>query len=322
MIEVKSLKKHYPISGHGWGDKNSYVVHAVDDVSFVIEEGEALGMVGESGSGKSTIGQMLLMQTQPTSGEIYFDGIPISSSKKQDSKLLVGKVQSVFQDPFDSLNPRMKVRDIISEPMSNLKSWSKHEVDSRVEKLMTQVGLSTEHLNKYPHQMSGGQRQRIGIARAISVNPRFIVLDEPVSALDVSVQAQVVNLLLDIQKENKTTFLFISHNLAIVEHVCSRIIILYLGKIVEIIETAKLHQPQLHPYTQALIQSIPVPDQTWVKTGNTLKGEIGSGTSISNGCRFSPRCPQVQAKCLEQTPQLIEISPKHWMACHRYHDFE
>ena len=321
MIEVKSLKKHYPISGQGWLTKNPYVVHAVDDVSFSIDEGEALGMVGESGSGKSTIGQMLLMQTQPTDGEIYFDGDRISHLPKSETQVLLGNIQAVFQDPFDSLNPRMIVRNIIAEPLSNMKNWSSLQIDERVTKLIIQVGLGKEHLNKYPHQLSGGQRQRIGIARAISVNPRFIVLDEPVSALDVSVQAQVVNLLLDIQKKNNTTFLFISHNLAIVEHVCSRIIILYLGKIVEIIETEKLHQPQLHPYTQALIQSIPVPDPTRIKSGKALTGEIGNGMSIAQGCRFSPRCPQVQAKCLEQTPPLIEISPKHWMACHQYHDF-
>ena len=281
------------------------------------DRGETLGLVGESGSGKSTVGQMLLMQTPPTEGSIRFDGTEIQDLGKGAADVLKGKVQVVFQDPYDSLNPRMRVRDIIAEPLRNLKQFSAQEIRSKVDAVIQRVGLRVDDLAKFPHQFSGGQRQRIGIARAISVNPKFVVLDEPVSALDVSVQAQVINLLLEIQQQHQIAYLFISHNLAIVEHVCDRVVILYLGKVAEILATDDLHQQKLHPYTRALIDSIPVPDPARVKATVPLQGEIPDPMNLPTGCRFSPRCAMAQGVCREREPALTDLGGGHWMACHR-----
>lgn len=320
MIEVRNLKKHYRLSGSQRSAVPSQTVKAVDGVSFTINAGETLGLVGESGSGKSTLGQMLLMQTLPTEGSILFEGIDIRDLLKDYKRNLMGKVQVVFQDPYDQLNPRMRVKEIIEEPLRNLKVFSNQEIKEKIKAVIERVGLRTEDLQKYPHQFSGGQRQRIGIARAISVNPKFIVLDEPVSALDVSVQAQVINLLIEIQAAHQLTYLFISHNLAIVEHVSDRIAILYLGKIVEVLRTDELQHARLHPYTRALIDSIPVPDPTRVKLRSPLAGEIPDPMNLPAGCRFNPRCAYAQKACLEQEPQLLEVETGHWMACHRYHE--
>ena len=317
MIEVTDLKKHYWLSGMPWLGGRPGTLKAVDGVSFQIAAGETLGLVGESGSGKSTVGQMLLMQTPPTEGSIRFDGTEIQDLGKGAADVLKGKVQVVFQDPYDSLNPRMRVRDIIAEPLRNLKQFSAQEIRSKVDGVIQRVGLRVDDLAKFPHQFSGGQRQRIGIARAISVNPKFVVLDEPVSALDVSVQAQVIHLLLEIQQQHQIAYLFISHNLAIVEHVCDRVVILYLGKVAEILVTGDLHQQKLHPYTRALIDSIPVPDPARVKATVPLQGEIPDPMNLPTGCRFSPRCAMAQGVCREREPALTDLGGGHWMACHR-----
>ena len=317
MIEVHNLKKHYRLSGMPWLGGSPGTLKAVDGVSFHIAAGETLGLVGESGSGKSTLGQMLLMQTSPTEGSIRFDGTEIQGLGKRAADVLKGRVQVVFQDPYDSLNPRMRVRDIIAEPLRNLKQFSAQEIRNKVDAVIQRVGLRVDDLAKFPHQFSGGQRQRIGIARAISVNPQFVVLDEPVSALDVSVQAQVINLLLEFQQQHQIAYLFISHNLAIVEHVCDRVIILYLGKVAEILATEDLHQNRLHPYTRALIDSIPVPDPARVKAGIPLQGEIPDPMNLPTGCRFSPRCTMAQGLCREREPELTDLGGGHWMACHR-----
>lgn len=317
MIEVTDLKKYYRLSGMPWLGGRPGTLKAVDGVSFQIAAGETLGLVGESGSGKSTVGQMLLMQTPPTEGSIRFDGTEIQDLGKGAADVLKGKVQVVFQDPYDSLNPRMRVRDIIAEPLRNLRQFSAQEIRSKVDGVIQRVGLRVDDLAKFPHQFSGGQRQRIGIARAISVNPKFVVLDEPVSALDVSVQAQVINLLLEIQQQHQIAYLFISHNLAIVEHVCDRVVILYLGKVAEILATDDLHQQKLHPYTRALIDSIPVPDPARVKATVPLQGEIPDPMNLPTGCRFSPRCAMAQGVCREREPALTDLGGGHWMACHR-----
>jgi oligopeptide/dipeptide ABC transporter ATP-binding protein len=317
MIEVRNLKKHYRLPASRWLGEKPVTLRAVDGVSFTIEAGETLGLVGESGSGKSTLGQMLLMQTVPTEGRILFDGTEVQDPKSGGMHQLKGKVQVVFQDPYDALNPRMRVRDIIAEPLRNLQGRSDQEIVQQVEAVAQQVGLRVEDLSKFPHQFSGGQRQRIGIARALSVQPKFLVLDEPVSALDVSVQAQVINLLMDIQEQHQITYLFISHNLAVVEHICDRVLILYLGKIAEILKVEDLHQHKLHPYTRALIDAIPVPDPARAKAGQPLSGEIPDPAKAPTGCRFSPRCTMAQAVCKEREPDLSDLGGGHWMACHR-----
>lgn len=318
MIEVQDLKKHYRVSGGSWPGARSGVVKAVDGVSFKIAAGETLGLVGESGSGKSTIGQMILMQTPPTSGQIRFEGAEIQQLGGRAAHVLKGKAQVVFQDPYDALNPRMRVHEIIAEPLRNLREHTPRQIDEKVRAVIQRVGLNVHDLQKFPHQFSGGQRQRIGIARAISVNPRFIVLDEPVSALDVSVQAQVINLLMDIRRQQAIAYLFISHNLAIVEHVCDRVIILYLGKIVEILPTDDLHRVNLHPYTRALLDAIPIPDPTRIQATSPLPGDVPDPANLPGGCRFNSRCPLARSECREQEPELMELTPGHSMACHRH----
>ena len=318
MIELRQLSKHYRVAGGSWFGGGSNTVKAVDGVSFSIGAGETVGLVGESGSGKSTIGQMILMQTVPTSGLIVFEGTKIQSLGKEALAVLRGKVQVVFQDPYDSLNPRMRVRDILAEPLRSLQRHSAAQIDDAVVAVIERVGLGVQDLDKYPHQFSGGQRQRIGIARAISVNPRFIVLDEPVSALDVSVQAQVINLLMQIQQQHRIAYLFISHNLAIVEHVCERVVILYLGKVVEILRCDDLHRVSLHPYTRALIESIPVPDPSRIQASTPIPGEMPDPMNLPAGCRFSSRCSLAQAVCRTLEPELSSVGSDHWMACHRH----
>ncbi len=318
MIEVQSLAKHYPL--HGWriGARRAAVVKAVDDVSLRIEHGEAVGLVGESGSGKSTLGQMMLMQVRPTAGRILVDGREVASRDRRAVARLAGRIQVVYQDPYDSLSPRMRVRDIVAEPLRNLRQLTEAQIASRVAEVIEQVGLSVADLAKYPHQFSGGQRQRIGIARAISVRPRFVVLDEPVSALDVSVQAQVVNLLMDVRAEHHMAYLFISHNLAIVEHVCDRIAVIYLGRIVEVLHTARLHDVPLHPYTRALLDAVAVPDPSRVTTTAPLQGELPDPAHMPDGCRFSPRCPMATDRCRREMPVLEPVGEGHVMACHRH----
>ena len=318
LLEVKTLSKNYRVTKGGMLRRTTDVLKAVDDVSFQIEAGETLGLVGESGSGKSTIGQMLLLQTLQSAGTILFEGESMAVLQRSFRKNLMGKIQVVFQDPYDSLNPKMRVADIVAEPLRNLRRNSAREVDEIVANVIEKVGLRREDLRKFPHQFSGGQRQRIGIARAISVNPKFIVLDEPVSALDVSVQAQIINLLVEIQREFQIAYLFISHNLAIVEHVANRVAVLYLGKIVEVLNSRDLSLKAVHPYTRALIDAIPVPDPMDVKADAVLKGEIPSAMQLPHGCRFNSRCEYAQQRCFDEEPRLDDLGDGHQVACHRH----
>jgi oligopeptide/dipeptide ABC transporter ATP-binding protein len=317
LLEVRDLRKHYRVARGGLLSRASDVLKAVDGVSFQIEAGETLGLVGESGSGKSTIGQMLLLQTPRTAGSVLFDGQDLEVMRRDYRRNLMGKIQVVFQDPYDSLNPKMRVGDIVAEPIRNQGRKTGKQINEAVAAVIEKVGLRPEDVRKFPHQFSGGQRQRIGIARAISVNPKFIVLDEPVSALDVSVQAQIINLLVDIQREFQIAYLFISHNLAAVEHVSDRVAILYRGKIVEVLKSDDLNREAMHPYTRALIDAIPVPDPMRITFSAVLKGEIAGITNLPRGCRFNPRCEYAEGRCFEDEPPLEDLGNGHYVACHR-----
>ncbi len=310
LVQIENLKKHFPASG-------GQSVRAVDGVSFTIERGETLGLVGESGCGKTTVGRCLLRLIEPTSGAIKFDGQDLLSLSKSKMRALRRRMQIVFQDPYSSLNPRMKVGDIIGEPLIVHNIGNKQERQDRVAELLKVVKLDPDYANRYPHQFSGGQRQRIGIARALALNPDFIVADEPVSALDVSVQAQVVNLLQDLQAQFGLTYLFISHGLAVVEHISTRVGVMYLGKIVELASSAELYENPKHPYTQALLASIPLPDpeQTRDRQRIALRGEVPTPMNPPSGCRFHTRCPHVMEKCKITEPEFKEITPGHFAAC-------
>lgn len=310
LVEIKNLKKHFP-AAHG------QVVRAVDGVSFDIQKGETFGLVGESGCGKTTVGRCLLRLIEPTSGEINFDGQNLLSLGKSEMRALRRRLQIVFQDPYSSLNPRMKVGDIIAEPLLVHSIGNKMERKSRVAELLKVVKLDPDYANRYPHQFSGGQRQRIGIARALALNPDFIVADEPVSALDVSVQAQVVNLLQDLQEQFGLTYLFISHGLAVVEHISTRVGVMYLGKLVELAPAQELYQNPKHPYTQVLLTSIPLPDPEQARTREriALSGEIPTPLNPPSGCRFHTRCPYAMEKCKIAEPEFKEVAPGHFAAC-------
>ena len=310
LVQIENLKKHFPASG-------GQSVRAVDGVSFNIERGETLGLVGESGCGKTTVGRCLLRLIEPSSGKINFDGQDLLSLGKSEMRALRRRMQIVFQDPYSSLNPRMKVGDIIGEPLIVHSIGNKQERKDRIAELLRVVKLDPDYANRYPHQFSGGQRQRIGIARALALNPDFIVADEPVSALDVSVQAQVVNLLQDLQAQFGLTYLFISHGLAVVEHISTRVGVMYLGKIVELASSAELYENPKHPYTQALLASIPLPDpeQTRDRKRIALSGEVPTPMNPPSGCRFHTRCPHVMEKCKTTEPEFKEITPEHFAAC-------
>ena len=310
LVEIKNLTKHFP-AAHG------QVVHAVDGVSFHIRKGETFGLVGESGCGKTTVGRCLLRLIEPTGGEIKFDGQDLLQLGKGEMRALRRRMQIVFQDPYSSLNPRMKVGDIIGEPLIVHSIGNKQERKDRVAELLKVVKLDPDYANRYPHQFSGGQRQRIGIARALALNPDFIVADEPVSALDVSVQAQVVNLLQDLQEQFGLTYLFISHGLAVVEHISTRVGVMYLGKIVELAPAAELYENPKHPYTQALLASIPLPDpeHTRARARIALGGEVPTPLHPPSGCRFHTRCPYAMEKCKITEPEFKEVAPGHFAAC-------
>lgn len=310
LVQIQHLKKHFP-AGRGQS------VRAVDDVSFNIYKGETLGLVGESGCGKTTVGRCLLRLIEPTSGAIKFDNQDLLGLGKSEMRVLRRRMQIVFQDPYSSLNPRMKVGDIIGEPLIVHGIGNKQERQNRVAELLKVVKLDPDYANRYPHQFSGGQRQRIGIARALALNPDFIVADEPVSALDVSVQAQVVNLLQDLQEQFGLTYLFISHGLAVVEHISTRVGVMYLGKIVELAPAAQLYENPKHPYTQALLASIPLPDpeQTRDRERIALRGEVPTPLNPPPGCRFHTRCPHAMDKCKTHEPECKEIAPGHFAAC-------
>ena len=315
LLEVKDLKKHFPIRGGILGRTVGYV-YAVDGVSFRIGKGETMGLVGESGCGKTTVGRCILRLIEPTAGEILFEGEDIARIDDKQMIKLRPKMQIVFQDPYASLNPRMTIKDIVGEPMLVNGIARGLELRRRVLELLLMVGLSEDHMNRFPHEFSGGQRQRIGVARALSLNPEFIVLDEPTSSLDVSVQAQTLNMLQDLQGKLGLTYLFISHNLSVIKHMSERIAVMYLGKIVEIASKAELFRSQLHPYTQALFAAIPIPDPEISRERIVLGGDVPSPVNPPSGCRFNPRCPKMIPVCKEEEPQLIEVRKDHYVACH------
>jgi len=315
LLEVSDLKKHFPIRGGVLGRTVSYV-YAVDGVSFKIGKGETMGLVGESGCGKTTVGRCILRLIEPTAGEIRFEGLDISKIDDKQMAKLRPKMQIVFQDPYASLNPRMTIKDIVGEPMLVNGIARGLELRRRVLELLLMVGLAEDHMNRFPHEFSGGQRQRIGVARALSLNPEFVVLDEPTSSLDVSVQAQTLNMLQDLQRKLDLTYLFISHNLSVIKHMSERIAVMYLGKIVEIASKAELFRTQLHPYTQALFAAIPIPDPEISRERIVLGGDVPSPVNPPSGCRFHPRCPKMIPICKEQEPQLIEVTKHHYVACH------
>jgi oligopeptide/dipeptide ABC transporter ATP-binding protein len=318
LLEVKHLKKYFEVKSGMFGKTNSYV-KAVDDVTFDIFKGETLGLVGESGCGKSTTGRMLVNLLNPTRGEIFFEGINLSKLKKNEQREYCRNIQIIFQDPYGSLNPRMKIGDIIAEPMIVNKTVAKADIEKRVIELLNYVGLANYQRNRFPHEFSGGQRQRIGIARALSLNPKLIVCDEPVSALDVSIQAQVLNLLGDLQKEFNLTYLFIAHGLNVVKHVSDRVGVMYLGKLVEIADKNSLYNDPKHPYTKALLSAIPIPDPTKKKERIILSGDVPSPINLPSGCRFHTRCSSCMEICKKDEPNMITISNGHTVACHLYH---
>ena len=316
LVSVRGLVKHFPVEG------SDDVVRAVDGVSFSIMRGETLGLVGESGCGKSTVGRCLLRLIEPTAGEVLFGDRNVLSLGKSEMRQLRREMQIVFQDPYASLNPRMKVGDIIGEPLVIHKIGNKDERRERVRDLLRRVGLNPDYSKRYPHEFSGGQRQRIGVARTLALNPQLIVADEPVSALDVSVQAQVVNLLQELQAEFGLTYLFISHGLAVVEHISTRVAVMYLGRIVEIASASDLYVKPLHPYTQALLSAIPIPDPTKVRERIVLQGDVPTPINPPSGCRFRTRCPIAIEECARIDPELREITPGHQVACIRVPGWE
>jgi oligopeptide/dipeptide ABC transporter ATP-binding protein len=314
LIEVKGLKKYFPAGG-GLLGAGGDTVKAVDDVSFGIRRGETFGLVGESGCGKSTTGRCILRLIEPTAGQVNFEGRDLLALDSGALRGLRREMQIIFQDPYASLNPRMQVGEIIAEPLVIHRVGTSTERRRRVGELLELVGLKAEHAARYPHEFSGGQRQRIGIARALALNPKFIVCDEPVSALDVSVQAQVVNLLQDLQEQLGLTYLFISHGLSVVEHISTRVGIMYLGKLVEVAPSEEIFRNPLHPYTRALLSAIPVPDPDAQRERLPLAGEIPTAIKPPSGCRFRTRCPLAEPECAEDDPQLVEVERDHFVAC-------
>jgi oligopeptide/dipeptide ABC transporter ATP-binding protein len=316
LLEVKNLKKYFPVKA-GIFKKTVAHVKAVDDISFAVKEGETLGLVGESGCGKSTTGRTILRLLEATAGEIIFEGKSVMDLDKKSMREIRRDMQIIFQDPYASLNPRMTVADIVGEPLDihNL-AKNKKERNEKVREILENVGLGAEYMHRYPHEFSGGQRQRIGVARALAVDPKLIIADEPVSALDVSVQAQVVNLLQDLQKEYGLTYLFIAHDLSVVKHISDRVAVMYLGKIVEITDKHELYSNPKHPYTQSLLSAIPEADPKKKKDRIILKGDVPSPVDPPSGCRFHPRCPKAFEPCSVKEPEFKEYGDGHFAACH------
>jgi oligopeptide/dipeptide ABC transporter ATP-binding protein len=316
LVEVRNLVKYFPV------ENSDNVLRAVDGVSFEIVGGETLGLVGESGCGKSTVGRCVLRLYEPTAGEVLFEGRNIIDLAPADLQKLRREMQIIFQDPYASLNPRLSILSIVSEPLKIHGISNKTEQRDRVADLLKKVGLDPNYVNRYPHEFSGGQRQRLGIARALALNPKLIVCDEPVSALDVSVQAQVVNLLQDLQSEFGLTYLFISHGLAVVEHISDRVAVMYLGKIVEIADARDLYADPLHPYTKALLSAIPIPDPRQKRERIVLAGDVPTPIDPPSGCRFRTRCPWAIEDCAKVVPELREIKPGHVAACIRVEGYD
>jgi len=318
LLEVQNLVKHFPV-GAGMFSGPSAVVRAVDDVSFTIRRGETLGLVGESGCGKTTTGRCILQLERPTSGRVLFEGVDLATLGDAALRAMRRKVQVIFQDPYSSLNPRMTIGQILAEPLKvHGIVRDKAKRAARVRELLEQVGLLPQHARRYPHQLSGGQRQRVGIARALAMEPALIVCDEPVSALDVSIQAQIINLLEDLQQRLGLTYLFIAHDLSVVRHISDRVVVMYLGKVVEVADRQALYEDPLHPYTRALLSAVPIPDPALEarREHTVLRGEVPSPLNPPSGCVFHPRCPRAQGRCSAEVPPLREIKPGHRGACH------
>lgn len=316
LLKVKKLKKYFPVRG-GILSKIIGYVQAVDEISFDIKRGETLGLVGESGCGKTTTGRTIIRLLEPTAGEVDFKGKDIFKLSKEELRKARRNIQIIFQDPFGSLNPRMTVGEIVGESLVIHKIVkNKKEKEERVRDLLETVGLNAGHIRRYPHEFSGGQRQRIGIARALALNPKLVICDEPVSALDVSIQAQVINLLEDLQEKFNLTYLFIAHDLSVVKHISDRVAVMYLGKIVELSSTSELYDNTQHPYTEALLSAVPIPDPTLKRQRIVLEGDVPSPFKPPAGCRFHPRCKYVEPICSQEEPELIDIENGHFVACH------
>jgi oligopeptide transport system ATP-binding protein len=319
LLKVENLVKHFPVTENtGFFTRRIDYVHAVDGISFDIHKGETMGLVGESGCGKSTAGRTILQLYRPTSGSVVFDNIDLVKLPAEELRKIRRRMQMIFQDPYASLNSRMTVGEIVSDPLLVYKeARSKKDIEDRAAALLDLVNLNPAYINRYPHEFSGGQRQRIGIARALALQPDLIVCDEPISALDVSIQAQIVNLLVDLQKQMNLTYLFISHDLSMVRHICDRVAVMYLGVIVEIAERNEFYHHPTHPYTKALLSSVNIPDPTveGSRKRTILKGEIPSPINPPSGCRFHTRCPIAIPECSQTTPQLQEVTPGHFCAC-------
>jgi oligopeptide/dipeptide ABC transporter ATP-binding protein len=317
ILEVKDLVKHFPMGGGLFG-RGQKIVHAVNGINFKVKRGETLGIVGESGCGKSTAGRTIIRLYEPTSGQIFFEGQDVTKAHGSDLLNLRRKMQMIFQDPYASLNPRMTVGDIVGEGLDIHKLASGQARTDRIYELLEVIGLNPEHANRFPHEFSGGQRQRIGIARALSVNPRLIICDEPISALDVSIQAQIVNMLEELQEKMGLTYLFIAHDLSMVKHISHRIAVMYLGRIVELTDSYELYKNPQHPYTKALLSAIPIPDPRVEATRKRIvvQGSVPSPIDPPSGCYFRTRCPYVKGICAEEVPQLKELGNNHVAACH------
>lgn len=327
LMEVKGLKKYFPIQ-KGLLRRTVGNVKAVDDVNFYVREGETLGLVGESGCGKSTAGRSIIRLYEPTAGQIFFksralgtDGkakvVNLLDLKPEEMKLVRKEISMVFQDPINSLNPRMTVSDIVAEPMVIHGLDNGAETEEIIIRLLERVGLRPDHLRRYPHEFSGGQRQRIGIARALSLNPRLVICDEPVSALDVSIQAQTLNLLQDLQKDFNLSYIFVAHDLSVVEHISDRVAVMYVGKVAEIADAQELYEHPLHPYTEALLSAVPKPDPLYKSDRIVMQGDVADPSNPPSGCYFHPRCRYAQEVCRLKTPEFRELKPDHFVACHR-----